>query len=126
MCIRDRRWVLENKMDRGANATTVHEFVCEVMEAMVCVDRLNLPDLLSGEILCRKKQEIEEEQAKDGDVNENAPGTSFYRGRSKLSGGPCVCPALQEYGAKRLERRVNLLKSRLKKKECDEGRKKKK
>lgn len=104
---RHGKWLSETRTDPKSHVARLHELINEAYEAMVCVDQLYTPRLLSAEILTRAMQEIEETAVKDEDLDS---ATTFYKGRAKLPGGACVSPALQEWGSKRLERKVNVLK----------------
>ncbi len=74
---------------------------------------MNLPALARVEVMLRKYQEIEEEIGKE-EEDLSGSSTGLYRGRPKICGGMCVSPELQEWGAKKLERRVNRLKYHMK------------
>ena len=65
------------------------------------------------------------ENCNQEELSDKNAGASFYRGRPKLTGGVCVMPALQEFAAKKLERRVNLLKFNQKRQELLAAAKKK-
>lgn len=108
------KWIQENKVNPESNAAMVHELLCEILEAMLCIDQLDVYKLLSAEIVVRKLQEVEEDQSKEEDHARIGP--SFYRGRPRLTGGACICPALQEWASKKMERRVNVMKHDLKSK----------
>ena len=87
------------------------------------MDQLNVADLVGAEVSVRKYQEIEEEAVKEEELSGSHPTADFYRGRPKLSGGMCVCPELQEWASKKVERRVNLMKYKAKLKELKEKKK---
>ena len=118
------RWAANHRLVSADNSVDVHETACRFLQALVCRDGVNAPNVEGAEIVARQLQLVEERHrdrvvgGKGGDQSLGSFDAHLYMGATSASrGGDCICPVLQEWIAEELRKESGVLKERRKARE---------
>eukprot|EP00929_Paragymnodinium_shiwhaense_P119554 TRINITY_DN91459_c0_g1_i1.p1 TRINITY_DN91459_c0_g1~~TRINITY_DN91459_c0_g1_i1.p1 ORF type:complete len:397 (-),score=75.48 TRINITY_DN91459_c0_g1_i1:289-1479(-) len=110
---RHHRWLRDAEIPSGDRARHEHGVLSKVLETAVSYDGLNVCNLGSFEILCRRMQLLEEAHHD----NPNAPNydaADHFMGTRERKGGALLAPSLSQHVASRLRDEVAVLKEKRK------------
>eukprot|EP00434_Breviolum_minutum_P002817 symbB.v1.2.002476.t1/scaffold99.1/size346285/32 len=106
-------WVQQSRIPEGSRAVFEDETLAKILDVAISYDALNVSNLASFELLCRRRQLIGEAHA----YNPSQPsyqGADFWLGDKYKHGGAIVVPALTEHVSKKLQAESQILKERRK------------
>ena len=99
------KWVHESSIHMKERAVYEHEVLSHAIDAFVCVDQLNCPNLLGFEILIRRLMLLEE--AFSGEGGADFSMSEDWMGLSSRPGGALVAPGLlKSVSVKQAEKNV--------------------
>ena len=101
-------WVQQSRIPEGSRAVFEDETLAKILDVAISFDALNVSNLASFELLCRRRQLIGEAHA----YNPSQPsyqGADFWLGDKYKHGGAIVVPALTEHVSKKLQAESQIL-----------------
>lgn len=106
-------WVQQSKVPDGSRAIFEDECLAKILDIAISYDALNIANLASFELLCRRRQLIGEAHS----YNASSPsyqGADYWLGDKYKHGGAIVVQSLSEHVAKKLQAESSILKERRK------------
>lgn len=106
-------WVQQSRIPDGSRAIYEDETLAKILDIAITYDSLNISNLASFELLCRRRQLIGEAHS----YNPSSPsyqGADFWLGDKYKHGGAIVVPALSDHVSKKLQAESAILKERRK------------
>ncbi len=114
MVTRSVTWQHENHLAPESHNALVHEMISEAVELFLCVEQYDIVNSAGVESLMRELQYIEFEVKKKREAKAPPDQGYYFRGRSKLTGGAILCPALLKWISERASRDSSILKEQRK------------
>lgn len=115
-------WIGSSKIAEGDRSCFEDEVLARVLDLAVTYDNLNVTNLASMELVCRRRQLI-------SDAHSNTPGApsymgaEYYMGQLYKQGGGIVVPALSEFVSRKMQAQSAILKEKRKLAEAKGGKK---
>jgi len=111
-------WKVAAKIQDGDRSQYEHEALSHILEAMACVDQLNIPSLRSGELSARRLQLIEDSHAHSGAGGaDDDSAADHYMGWATRRMGVLIAPELRQHVANNLRGEAEVAKEARKAKE---------
>ncbi|CAK0873426.1 unnamed protein product [Prorocentrum cordatum] len=114
-----REWPVAARIPPGDRSVHEYKLICEVLNALQCVDQCNLPNLVGAELLVRRKSVLEEARA-SSPSNPDYSAADIMMGWAETRGTGSTPESLMSYTADRLKDKAAILKE--KRKAVDESR----
>lgn len=112
-------WINSSRIPEGDRSVYEDEVLARILDTAVTYDALNVANLASMELVCRRRQLLAEAHSQ----NPAAPsymGAEHFLGQTYKAGGGIVTPVLAEHVAKRLQQQSQIWKE---KRKAEENRK---
>ena len=112
-------WINSSRIPEGDRSVYEDEVLARIVDTAVTYDGLNVANLASMELVCRRRQLLAEAHSQ----NPAAPsymGAEHFLGQTYKAGGGIVTPVLAEHVAKRLQQQSQIWKE---KRKAEENRK---
>ncbi|CAK0827108.1 unnamed protein product [Prorocentrum cordatum] len=114
-----REWPVAARIPPGDRSVHEYKLICEVLNALQCIDQCNLPNLVGAELLVRRKSVLEEAHA-SSPSNPDYSAADIMMGWAETRGTGSTPESLMSYTANRLKDKAAILKE--KRKAVDESR----
>ncbi|CAK0810777.1 unnamed protein product, partial [Prorocentrum cordatum] len=114
-----REWPVAARIPPGGRSVHEYKLICEVLNALQCIDQCNLPNLVGAELLVRRKSVLEEAHA-SSPSNPDYGAADIMMGWAETRGTGSTPESLMSYTANRLKDKAAILKE--KRKAVDESR----
>ncbi|CAE7297688.1 unnamed protein product [Symbiodinium sp. CCMP2456] len=114
-------WKVNSKLQPSDNGVLEHESICKALELAIEYDQLNIGELATMELLCRRLQMIQY-RWKDRVLGSYSSGTvddesHFFLGVDPTRGNLCICPALNTWLGEELHKEAQANKEQRKARE---------
>ncbi|CAK0905525.1 unnamed protein product, partial [Prorocentrum cordatum] len=114
-----REWPVAARIPPGDRSVHEYKLICEVLNALQCIDQCNLPNLVGAELLVRRKSVLEEAHA-SSPSNPDYSAADIMMSWAETRGTGSTPESLMSYTANRLKDKGAILKE--KRKAVDESR----
>lgn len=115
-------WVGASRMPEGDRSCYEDEVLARVLDLAITYDCLNVANLASMELICRRRQLISDAHA-NGPGAPSYLGAEHYMGQTYKQGGGIVVPALTDFVAKKMQAQSQIMKEKRKLAEAKGGKK---
>ena len=106
-------WVQQSRIPEGSRAIFEDETLAKILDIAISYDCLNISNLASFELLCRRRQLIGEAHSYNP-ASPSYQGADFWLGDKYKHGGAIVVPSLSEHVSKKLQAESAIVKERRK------------
>jgi hypothetical protein len=117
---RHHRWIRESGIAVTDRSTFEHQLLSKVLESAIAVDRVNVMNMMSMELLCRRIQLIEEVHA-ENPQQPSWEGAGLFMGWSERRGGALLAPSLRSHVAGKMAADSAIQKEKRKARESRKG-----